>query len=108
MVSHGNLIHNSALINHCFQDTSDSLGVSWLPPYHDMGLIGGILQPIYVGASMILMPPMAFLQQPFRWLEVISRYKVTTSGGPNFAYDLCIRKITPEQRASLDLSRWEV
>ncbi len=106
IVSHGNMMYNSFLINQCFKDTSDSLGVSWLPPYHDMGLVGGILQPIYVGASMILMSPMTFLQQPFRWLEAISHYKVTTSGGPNFAYDLCVRKITPEQRARLDLSRW--
>ncbi len=108
MVSHGNLMHNSALINQCFQDTPKSLGISWLPPYHDMGLIGGVLQPIYVGATMILMSPMAFLQKPLRWLEAISRYQATTSGGPNFAYDLCIRKTTPEQLETLDLSSWEV
>ncbi len=108
MVSHGNLFHNSALIHRCFADTPNSLGVSWLPPYHDMGLIGGVLQPLYVGAPMILMSAVAFMQKPFRWLQAISRFKATTSGGPNFAYDLCIRKITPEQRASLDLSSWEV
>jgi acyl-CoA synthetase (AMP-forming)/AMP-acid ligase II len=108
MVSHGNLLHNSALINQCFADTPNSRGVSWLPPYHDMGLIGGVVQPLYVGAPMILMPPVAFMQRPFRWLQAISRFKVTTTGGPNFAYDLCTRKITPEQLASLDLSSWEV
>jgi acyl-CoA synthetase (AMP-forming)/AMP-acid ligase II len=108
MVSHGNLMHNSAMINQCFQDTPSSLGVSWLPPYHDMGLIGGVLQPIYVGAATILMSPIDFLQKPLRWLEVISRYKATTSGGPNFAYELCIRKATPEKLANLDLSNWEV
>lgn len=108
MVSHANLLHNSTLIQQYFGDTQDSLGVSWLPPYHDMGLIGGILQPLYVGAPMILMPPVAFLQQPWRWLRAISHYKATISGGPNFAYDLCVNKITPEQRESLDLSSWRV
>ncbi|MDJ0796946.1 MAG: fatty acyl-AMP ligase [Calothrix sp. MO_167.B12] len=108
MVSHGNLLHNCAVIHKCFQDTSNSLGVSWLPPYHDMGLIGGILQPLYVGAPMILMPPVVFLQKPIRWLQAISRYKATTSGGPNFAYELCVNKIKPEQLESLDLSSWEV
>lgn len=108
MVSHGNLLHNCALIQQCFEDTPSSIGVSWLPPYHDMGLIGGVLQPIYVGAPMVLMSPLAFLQKPVRWLQAISHYKATTSGGPNFAYDLCVRKIKPEQHASLDLSSWEV
>jgi acyl-CoA synthetase (AMP-forming)/AMP-acid ligase II len=108
MISHGNLLHNSALIQNCFQDTPVSQGVSWLPVYHDMGLIGGVLQPIYVGAQTVLMSPMDFLQKPIRWLEAISRYGATTSGGPNFAYDLCIQKITPEQLERLDLSRWEL
>ena len=106
MVNHGNLIHNSRMINQCFQDTSESIAVSWLPPYHDMGLIGGILQPVYVGATQILMSPVAFLQRPLRWLETISQYRVTTTGGPNFAYDLCINQIPPEQREALDLSSW--
>jgi acyl transferase domain-containing protein/acyl-CoA synthetase (AMP-forming)/AMP-acid ligase II/acyl carrier protein/alpha/beta superfamily hydrolase len=106
MVSHGNLIHNSNLINRCFRDTSESKGVSWLPPYHDMGLIGGILQPIYVGASQALMPPVAFLQRPYRWLQAISRDRLTTCGAPNFAYELCVSQITPEQLETLDLSCW--
>ncbi len=79
-----------------------------MPPYHDMGLICGVLQPLYVGAKMILMSPVAFVQTPVDWLLAISRYKATISGGPNFAYDLCVRKITPEQLANLDLSSWEV
>ncbi|MBA3921341.1 MAG: fatty acyl-AMP ligase [Nostocaceae cyanobacterium] len=108
MVSHGNMLHNSALIEQCFGDTPNSRGISWLPPYHDMGLIGGVLQPLYVGAPMTLMSPMDFLQKPIRWLQAISRFQATTSGGPNFAYDLCARKIKPEQLASLDLSSWEV
>ena len=108
MISHGNLIYNSALINRCFEDTPNSLGVSWLPPYHDMGLIGGVLQPLYVGATMMLMSPVDFLQKPFRWLEAISRYQVTTSGGPDFAYNLSVRKIKPEQLNGLDLSSWKL
>jgi acyl-CoA synthetase (AMP-forming)/AMP-acid ligase II/acyl carrier protein len=108
MLSHRNLLHNSAAIRQCFKNTPDTKGVSWLPPYHDMGLIGGILQPLYVGAQMVLMSPADFLQRPLRWLMAISRYRATTSGGPNFAYDLCLRKIAPEQRANLDLSGWEV
>ncbi len=108
MVTHGNLLHNSALIHECFGNSKDAHGVIWLPPYHDMGLIGGILQPLYGGFPVTLMSPIAFLQKPVRWLQAISRYKATTSGGPNFAYDLCARRITPEQRAGLDLSSWEV
>jgi acyl-CoA synthetase (AMP-forming)/AMP-acid ligase II/acyl carrier protein len=108
MISHGNLLHNLSLINECFQDTSMSIGVSWLPAYHDMGLIGGVLQPLYVGAPMTLISPVDFLQSPIRWLKAISRYQATTSGGPNFAYDLCLRKITPEQLHTLDLSSWTV
>jgi acyl-CoA synthetase (AMP-forming)/AMP-acid ligase II len=108
MVSHGNLLHNSALIHKCFEHTPNSQGVIWLPLYHDLGLIGGVLQPLYGGFPVALMSPVDFLQKPFRWLQAISRYKSTTSGGPNFAYDLCVRKITPEQRSCLDLSGWEV
>jgi len=108
MVSHGNLLHNQRLIQRGFQHTQQTVLVGWLPLYHDMGLIGNVLQPLYLGLPCILMPPLAFLQRPFRWLQAISRYKATTSGGPNFAYDLCIRKITPEQRPQLDLSSWDV
>lgn len=108
MVTHGNLVYNLALIYKCFGHTPNSQGLIWLPPYHDMGLIGGVLQPLYGGFPVTLMAPVDFLQKPFRWLQAISRYKATTSGGPNFAYELCVRKIKPEQLASLDLSSWEV
>lgn len=108
MLTHGNLLHNSALICRCFKHTAESRGVIWLPPYHDMGLIGGVLQPIYAGFPCTLMSPISFLQRPFKWLQAISRYKGTTSGGPDFAYDLCIRRISPEQRATIDLSSWDV
>ncbi|MEX2560518.1 MAG: fatty acyl-AMP ligase, partial [Pirellulales bacterium] len=108
MLRHSNLLHNCAVIAHAFEHTRSSRCVFWLPCYHDMGLVGGILAPLYQGCPNVLMSPMAFLQRPFRWLQAISRYRGTTSGGPNFAYDLCIRKITPEQRAKLDLSCWSV
>ena len=108
MVTHGNLLHNERMIQEAFGQTEQSIIVGWLPLYHDMGLIGNVLQPVYVGARCVLMSPLAFLQNPLRWLSAISRYQATTSGGPNFAYDLCVRKISPEQREQLDLSSWEV
>ncbi len=106
MVSHNNLMHNERAIQIAFQQTDQSIVVGWLPFYHDMGLIGNILQPLYSGARCIMMSPLAFLQRPFRWLQAISKYKATTSGGPNFAYELCARKVTVEERATLDLSSW--
>ena len=107
-IAHHNLLHNLKAIHDCFQHNSQSQGVIWLPPYHDMGLIGGILQPLYGGFPVVLMSPLVFLQNPLRWLKAISRYKATTSGGPNFAYDLCVRKYRPEQELDLDLSSWDV
>lgn len=108
IVTHRNLLYNARMTDEAFQNTEQSIYVTWLPLYHDMGLIGTVLQPLYAGVPSILMSPLAFLQKPFRWLQAISRYKASVSGGPNFAYDLCVRKVTPEQRASLDLSTWQV
>ncbi len=108
MLSHGNLLHNAVVTRQYMEHSSSSKFVTWLPVYHDMGLIGGVLQPLYGGFPCIMMPPVAFLQRPYRWLEAISRYRGTTSGAPNFAYELCIEKITPEQRSTLDLSSWNV
>ena len=108
MVSHSNLLENEALIQEAFRQNENSVIVGWLPLYHDMGLIGNMLQPIYVGARCILMPPMAFLQQPSHWLQAITHYRATTSGGPNFSYELCVRKITEEELARLDLSSWDL
>jgi amino acid adenylation domain-containing protein len=108
MVSHGNLLHNENLISRAFEQGAESVIVSWLPLYHDMGLIGGVLQPLYLGAHCVLMSPLSFLQHPALWLETIARYRATTSGAPNFAYDLCVRKISAEQRRALDLSSWNV
>ena len=107
MVTHQTL-HNERMIERAFQQSDQSVIVSWLPLYHDMGLIGGMLQPLHLGTHCVLMSPVAFLQRPVRWLQAISRFRATTSGGPNFAYDLCVRKIPVDQRAVLDLSSWQV
>ena len=108
MVTHGNIIHNQQLIQQAFGHSEHTMVVGWLPLFHDMGLIGNVLQPIYLGITCILMPPVAFLMKPIRWLQVISKYRATTSGGPNFAYDLCVKKVQPEQLAKLDLSSWDL
>lgn len=108
MVSHRNLLENSAYIHYGFEHTPESVSVTWLPAYHDMGLIDGIIQPLYAGFKCYLMPSVAFLQRPLRWLQAISRYRATHSGGPNFAYEHCVNKIRPEQRGGLDLSCWRV
>lgn len=108
MLSHGNLLHNLELIQNAFELDSRSVSVFWLPPYHDMGLIGGILEPLYHGGQMNLMSPISFLQRPLRWLEAITRFRATHSGGPNFAYELCLRKVSPEQATRLDLRSWSL
>lgn len=108
MVSHQNILHNEKLIQMAFGHSEKSIISGWLPLFHDMGLIGNVLQPLYLGVPCVLMSPVAFLQKPIRWLQAISKYRATTSGGPNFAYDLCVNKTTPEQRENLDLSSWEI
>lgn len=108
MVSHGNLLHNSDLIKDCFESDENSRGLIWLPFYHDMGLIGGVLQPLFTGFPVVFMSPIDFLQKPARWLHAISTYGSTISGGPNFAYELCIKKISSEQRVGLDLTSWRI
>ena len=108
MVSHGNLLHNSAYAKYIQKNDANSVGGTWLPSFHDMGLIEGVLQPLYSGYPCYLMPPITFLQRPIRWLQMISKYKITNSGGPNFAYDLCVQKITPEQHETLELSSWTI
>ncbi|MEU6882050.1 amino acid adenylation domain-containing protein [Streptomyces sp. NPDC046712] len=106
MVRHDNLVHNSATISQAVDSGPDSRGVSWLPPYHDMGLIGGILQPLYAGFPSVLMAPMTFLRKPLLWLDAISRTRGTVSAAPDFAYLECVRRIGEEDRAALDLSSW--
>ena len=102
MVSHANILHNESMIRDACGHAERTVVVGWLPFFHDMGLIGNILQPLYVGAPCTLMPPAMVLQRPLRWLQAVSRYRATTSGGPNFVYDLCVTRIKPEQAASLD------
>ena len=108
MLTHRNLLHNLALIRAAFPvaHAPDDVGVFWLPPFHDMGLIGGILQPCYVGRGAVLMSSATFLQRPLSWLEAMSRYRATTSAAPNFAFDLCVERIKPEEARTLDLGAW--
>ena len=108
MVSHANLVHNLGYANHVEENDGESVSVSWLPVIHDMGLIEGVLEPMFAGYPAYLMAPAAFLQRPIRWLRAMTKYRATNSGGPNFAYDLCVRKISDAQLAELDLSAWRV
>ncbi|BAL88452.1 putative NRPS [Actinoplanes missouriensis 431] len=107
-LTHANLLHNLGLISDFFELDAGSRGVIWLPPYHDMGLIGGVLGPVHGGFPVTLMSPMAFLSDPMRWLRTISETGATASGGPNFAYELCARRATEDNTAGLDLSSWQV
>ena len=108
MVTHRNLLANSAHIAAATGRSLSTVGVLWLPPYHDMGLIGGIVQPLYIARPVVLMSPVAFLQRPARWLQAISRFRATISAGPDFALALCCRKVSPEERAALDLSSCDI
>ena len=114
MVTHGNLLHNLEMIRQGFGFEPASAagemqtGVFWLPAYHDMGLIGGILESMHVGGYSVLMSPADFLQRPIGWLEKMSQYQATVSGAPNFAFELCVDRSTEEQRRELDLSNWKV
>lgn len=108
VISQGNLMHNEELIAQTFGCDENSILLSWLPFHHDMGLIGNILHTIYAGCTCILMSPFQFMQRPRRWMEAISRYKATHSGGPNFAYDLCLDKVPSHALQDLDLSSWKV
>jgi len=109
-VSHGNLVANEVLIRRGFgiDLNPDDVIVSWLPLYHDMGLIGGLLQPIFSGVPCVLMSPAYFLGRPLRWLEAISEYGGTISGGPDFAYRLCTERVSESALERLDLSQWRV
>src|SRR5574341_203226 len=106
MVTHGNLMANMRMIEHNLGHTHETSYVNWLPLYHDMGLIGNVLHVVYLGTHCAFMSPLSFLKKPYHWLDAVSRYRANTSGGPNFGYDLCVRKITDEQKATLDLSSW--
>lgn len=106
MVSHRNILHNAAQHAHAMGSHEDSVHVSWLPLYHDMGLIGIVLQALSLGSHAVLMSPYTFIRNPLNWLRAITEYAGTTSGGPNFAFDLCVDKIDEAEIDTLDLSHW--
>lgn len=108
VLTHGAVFANCQIICALFEPSRDQCGLSWLPTYHDMGLIGGLLESLFYGRPVYLMSPMVFLQRPVRWLQAISKYRIAISGGPNFAYDLCVQKTTPEHLEGLDLSCWKL
>ena len=109
MLTHGNLLSNLNVICDAFEvNDLDDQAMFWLPFYHDMGLIGGVIAPIYCGAKNVLISPLDFSQKPMRWLRAISKYKSTISGGPNFAFDLCVRKARQRDLDTIDLSSWKV
>lgn len=108
MVSHGNMLDNSSIICERLQHTQDDVSVSWLPIFHDLGLIGCVIQPMYVGFHAVSLSPYQYVVNPYLWLKAIDRFRGTTTCCPNFGFDLCVRKTTPVQRAMLDLSSWRV
>jgi 8-amino-7-oxononanoate synthase/acyl carrier protein len=108
MLTHRNVLANCELIISGFEPKREYCGMAWLPAYHDMGLVGGILQPMYFGRTATLMSPMTFLQRPARWLQTISRLGIQISGGPNFAYQLCVDKIDDSELEGVDLSCWKI
>ena len=108
MLTHANFLANIELLRRRLGLSAQSRSFSWLPQSHDMGLMTGFLAPVYLGYPCALIPPESMIKQPLRWLEGISKFRATISGGPNFAYDLAIRRTRPEQRESLDLSCWDV
>lgn len=108
MVSHANLLANLAMIERAFGNTRRSTYVSWVPLYHDMGLIINALQSLYVGSTCVLLAPVAFIQRPLVWLRAIADYRAEVAGGPNFAFDLCVERYRPEQMEGIDLSGWKV
>ncbi|TDF41774.1 amino acid adenylation domain-containing protein [Alteromonadaceae bacterium M269] len=107
MVTHLNLLHNQHVIHQSILEDGDVNIVGWLPIYHDMGLICNVLQPLYCGGTLTLLAPVNVIQKPYRWLKAITDKKALVSGGPNFIYDLCVDRITDEQKATLDLSHWK-
>jgi 8-amino-7-oxononanoate synthase len=107
MLGHANLLANIRAIHQAFElRGGEDRSVFWLPMFHDMGLVGGVLVPVFAGVTVVSLSPATALRNPFAWLAAITKYRATISGGPNFVYDLCVRKITDEQRATLDLSSW--
>jgi thioester reductase-like protein len=107
MLTHRNMLQNARIQERAWNLSPSSVGVSWLPLYHDLGVITVLIQPIFVGFPTFMMAPTAFLQRPARWLQAISQHRGTFAGGPNFAFDLCARKTSARERDALDLSSWD-
>lgn len=108
ILTHANVVANISALGHALRLRSEDVFVSWLPLYHDMGLIGAWLGTLYFGLPLVVMPPLAFLHRPLRWLEAISRYRGTLSAAPNFAYELCLKRVSDEEISGLDLSTWRI
>jgi acyl-CoA synthetase (AMP-forming)/AMP-acid ligase II len=109
VVTHANLLDNERMIREAFEhDSERTVFAGWLPLYHDMGLIGNVLQPLYLGVPSYLLSPRDFMKRPLSWLQAISRYRATTSGGPSFAYRACVERVPEAERDGLDLASWDV
>ncbi|MFL5257594.1 MAG: fatty acyl-AMP ligase [Rhodopila sp.] len=108
MVTHGNLLANFEMIRLAMGNTARSICVGWVPHYHDMGLMMGVMQPVYLGTSSVLMPPAAFMMRPLSWLRAISEFRAEVTSAPNFAFDLCVSRFRPEQMQGIDLSCWKL
>jgi acyl carrier protein len=108
VLTHENVLANISALGAALGVSSDDVFVSWLPLYHDMGLIGAWLGTLYFGMQLVIMSPLSFLTRPVRWLEAIHRYGGTLSAAPNFAYELCLKRVTDEELAGLDLSTWRI
>jgi len=108
MLTHANLMHHLESLRIAWDYRSDSVAVTWMPYFHDYGLVDGLLEPLYAGIPSYVFSPLTFIKRPQRWLEAISRYRGTHTQAPNFAYELCLEKITPAQRDALDLRSWRV
>lgn len=107
MIHHDNIMHNQRMIQSAFGQEEGMTGVSWLPHFHDMGLVGMVQQSVFTDMLAVLMSPLEFIRRPIKWLRAISKYRAYGSGAPNFAYDLCVERVTPEEAAALDLSCWK-
>lgn len=108
ITTHQSILYNQEMIKIAFQLDAKTIVVGWSPHFHDQGLIGNILQPLYLGGACVLLSPFHFIHKPFLWLKAISKYKATISGGPNFAYDLCVERITESDIATLNLNSWRI
>src|SRR5438477_6706344 len=106
VLTHANLLANIRAIGEAVQLTSEDVGISWLPLYHDMGLIGSWLTPLHYGAPLSVISPLAFLTRPERWLQAFHKHRGTVAAAPNFAYELCVRKIADKDIEGIDLSSW--